>query len=106
MSLAIDLQNISTLTLRMGVYPLRIETGRWRNLKLHQRTCEQCCANVVECEMHFLLFCARYEEERAEFFNNIVHNINHDFELFDDLEKLCFLLGDIPIRTGKFVMKI
>ena len=58
-------------SLRMGVYPLKIETGRWRGKPLSERICEQCDANVIECEHHFLLKCKRFENQRQSLFDGI-----------------------------------
>ena len=58
---------------RIGISPLRIETGRYeqvdrnhRGIPEKQRTCK-CCIHVsdmVENEYHFLLICPAYERER------------------------------------------
>ena len=39
---------------RAGVAPLRLETGRYENLAVNQRTCFN-CRNMVESEHHVLL---------------------------------------------------
>ena len=42
---------------RAGVAPLRLETGRYENLAVNQRTCFN-CRDSVECERHVLLHCS------------------------------------------------
>ena len=43
--------------MRMEVFPLRLETGRWRGLPVAQRICTSCDMAVVENEEHFLCIC-------------------------------------------------
>ena len=47
--------------IRLGVLPIRIETGRYeRPVKAaDQRICQQCSLGLVENEIHFLLECPR-----------------------------------------------
>ena len=40
------------------ILPLRIETGRFRNLPVEQRICELCELDMVEDEVHFLCTCS------------------------------------------------
>ena len=87
----------------MGVYPLRIETGRWRGKPLSERFCEQCDDRTVECEHHFLLKCPKFNAQR-EIMINEVRKYNPDFTEYDDLEKLCYLLSDGYRETSKFIV--
>ena len=41
--------------LRLGVAPIRIETGRYEGLKLENRICPFCADSTVESELHVLL---------------------------------------------------
>ena len=89
----------------MGVFPIRVETGRWRKLPLHQRICEQCDSGEVECELHFLLKCKKYEVLRNDFFTKL--NLKYPYvQNLDELEKLCFMLNEAPFQVANFVMKI
>ena len=51
--------------LRLGVLPLRVETGRFLNIKYCNRLCESCTTNTVEDEKHFLFDCPLYEYHRS-----------------------------------------
>ena len=53
--------------LRLGVLPLRIETGRFARLAEADRLCQVCSSNSVENEYHFLFECSEYTEYREEF---------------------------------------
>ncbi len=52
--------------LRLGVLPLRIETGRFVRLAEADRICQVCSDNKIENEYHFLFECSEYAELRAE----------------------------------------
>ncbi len=88
--------------IRMGVYPLRIETGRWRGIPLSERFCEQCDVRTIECEHHFLLVCSKFNSQRKIMINDAIKN-NPEFRDYDDLEKLCYLLSDGYREVSKFI---
>lgn len=56
---------------RGGTNELRVETGRWKEEKLEERTCLVCAMGLVEDEAHVLLRCYAYERERKEMFDDI-----------------------------------
>ena len=45
---------------RLGIIPLEIEVGRFRNIPLANRICQMCNSGVVEDEIHFLCECNHY----------------------------------------------
>ena len=59
-------------SIRTGTNPLRIETGRHLVPKLEadRRKCWW-CANEVEDEKHFVLYCEHYEVERRNLFQSL-----------------------------------
>ena len=65
---------------RAGVAPLRLETGRYENLAVNQRTCFN-CRNMVESEHHVLLKCPLYEDLQLEIFSH-AFNVNPVFLCF------------------------
>ena len=78
---------------RLGILPIRIETGRYERPKLiaAERTCQICNLNTVEDETHFLLFCPKYSVLKERLFA-LVEDLN--FENMDNSEKLKFLTND------------
>ena len=65
---------------RIGICPLRIETGRYeqvsrdkRGLPEAERICKCCihASDFVENEHHFLLTCPAYESERKVLYNTL-----------------------------------
>ena len=86
---------------RCGVAPLKIETGRYQSLPVHERTCFH-CNTEVEDELHVLLFCPLYDDTRQELFNH-AYMCNSDFLSYSTSEKFNFLLSDE--RIVKFSAK-
>ena len=54
--------------LRGGTAHLRIETGRWKGEGREERKCKECSGQEVHVEdaKHFLIECARWQDEREE----------------------------------------
>ena len=82
-------RRISLAKFRTGVASLRLETGRYENLAVDQRTCFT-CHNLVESEQHVLLNCPLYEDLHHELFNR-AFELNSEFYSLNDNEKLIFL---------------
>ena len=49
---------------RIGILPIKVETGRFKNLAVSERICEVCSLNMVEDEKHFLCVCPIYDRQR------------------------------------------
>ncbi len=74
---------------RIGILPLYIETGRFRNVKLENRTCQVCKNNDIENEFHFICTCNVYTE-----FRNAIYTKIHNIEFIDmtDKDKFIYLM--------------
>ena len=55
---------LSLTRFRSSSHDLVIETGRYNNIELENRKCNQCSMNAVESEYHFLLICPKYADKR------------------------------------------
>ena len=55
--------------IRLGILPIKIETGRFRSLPVEQRLCELCEMHKVENEMHFLCECPLYHDFRETLYD-------------------------------------
>ena len=84
--------------LRLGILPLRIETGRYANTKECDRICLLCQQNKVESEAHFLFECDLYDSERNQFETGA--DIN--FRELNLVEKFRNVFKH-PYRLGKFM---
>ena len=62
---------------RHGILPLKVETGRFKNIPVHNRICEL-CAQDVEDEMHFLCKCETYSDLRTSLYDEIA-SYHHQF---------------------------
>jgi hypothetical protein len=62
--------------LRLGILPLQIEIGRFTSplTPIENRICLCCDLNCVENEIHFVLECPLYNEERSHLVNELLLN--------------------------------
>lgn len=81
--------------LRLGILPLRIETGRyeWPKLVSNERFCKQCMLGEVENEEHFMLTCPKHNFKRGILLSSIANLA--DFNDLNNTAKLNFLLNDL-----------
>ena len=56
---------------RCGVLLIQVETGWYTNINIENRLCDMCNKNKVTDELHFILGCTNYREERKNFLGNI-----------------------------------
>ncbi len=75
--------------LRLGILPLHIETGRYRNKTVEERICEL-CRNQVENEIHFVCECPHYNDIRAQMYDQIIANV--EFQSFSNEDKFIYLM--------------
>ena len=87
--------------LRLGILPLKLETGRFKNVPVNERLCEN-CTDSVEDKEHFLLHCALYRNRREQLFIEAI-NVNNNFYNISDQEKIKLLLRDLWKQTCAFV---
>ncbi len=57
--------------LKIGVLPLHLETGRWKDTPLEYRFCRVCDDDLLESEMHFLMQCDALIEERSDMYREL-----------------------------------
>ena len=87
---------------RHGILPLKIETGRFKNIQLQDRICEYCDLQEVEDETHFLCNCTLYCDIRNPLFDKAC-STNHNFAGIDDKNKFSYLLMNMWQDVSKFV---
>ena len=73
------------------VAPIRIETGRFKNLDVSLRLCHIC--NVVENEAHVMLECSAYNDLRDNLFHKTV-SVPPNFIALNVNEKMQFLFSN------------
>ncbi len=84
--------------LRCGTAPLRIETGSYDRLPVEQRVCEVCDSDNVEDEMHILISCNSFTQERTKLFTNASQFVGNCNELSLE-DKFIVLMSDPKICT-------
>ena len=89
--------------LRLGILPIRIETGRYTREKLEDRLCHF-CNNLVEDEVHFTLFCSKYNSLRENLYTKAL-NENVNFLTLSFTEKLSFLFDKCSRQLAKYVKR-
>ncbi len=74
---------------RIGILPLHIETGRFRNVELENRTCQVSKNNDIENKFRFICICNVYTEFRNAMYTKIK---NIEFIDMTDKDKLIYLM--------------
>ncbi len=72
---------------------MRIETGRYERLPVEQRVCD---SDNVEDEMHVLISCNAFTQERTKLFTNDSQFVGNFNELYLE-EKFIVLISDPTI---------
>jgi hypothetical protein len=67
--------------LRISAHRLHIKTGRHQGIPPHQRLWGQCDSGEVEDDIHFLLCCSKFREERQQLFRTISQSCNTFLQL-------------------------
>ena len=93
---------------RLGVAPIRVETGRYERLPVSERICFH-CKTCVEDELHVLIDCPLYNELRLNFFQMLQDNgINMQEKL--PMTQFTFILNSIAVKlirmSGKYCYEI
>ncbi len=84
--------------LRCGTARLRIETGWYERLPVEQRVCEVCDSDNVEDEMHFLISCNVFTQERTKLFTHVSQFVGNFNELSLE-DKFIVLMSDPYIHS-------
>ena len=60
--------------IRLGILPLKIETGRFENLVPELRLCEFCPNTEIDDEEHFLFKCELNKELKTKFISTLIRD--------------------------------
>ena len=86
---------------RIGILPLRVETGRYIGEKPEERICKICQSGQIEDEMHFLFNCTLYNDLRLTLISVIPQE--HSFLTLSAVDKLNLLMNDYSRQTAKYL---
>ena len=85
---------------------LAVEFGRYRNIAHNERYCQRCNKQVVDDEEHFLLFCDKFNEDRAILLEKALQFVDGFIVLSLDFKVYCLLTDPkIVLYTSQFVLK-
>jgi hypothetical protein len=92
-------QRRSPSRLRIGVLPLEIETGRHcrPSIPVNERYCTLCNHHVCETELHFLMSCPLYDDQR-QFMLEYVLNTEPNFNALSTEEKFVYLMSEPQVQ--------
>ena len=95
--------------LRVSSHHLQIEKGRYhkpKKIPAEERKCLHCTLNVVEDEIHFLMHCPNYSEERTNLLNNLKQYTPISVLTSTELLSSFFSLNLPQLRQiGKFILR-
>jgi hypothetical protein len=97
---------------RISAHRLKIETCRYQASNNYisplDRICEKCNLKKAETELHFLIECPFYRQERIALFDKI-NDINSTFSTYTNLQKFLWLCSCEDIESmknvGKFIVE-
>ena len=86
---------------RIGMLPLRVETGRYIGENPEQRLCKICQGGQIEDEAHFLFNCDLYNVLRRQLISVI--SPEHLFSTLSVVDKFTILMNNYPRQTAKYL---
>ena len=91
--------------LKAGVFPIRIETGRYKGTKEELRICELCTKGEVEDEIHFIFKCKTLKSVRKPYLKNFYEENGGKRKYKDHCKALkCMLTPENIKRFGDFLL--
>ena len=79
---------------RCGEAPIKIETGRYENLSIHENKCIAC--DAVEYECHVIRKCRIYKDMPTSLFAK-ARNVLQNFYTISNFDKMCISLLNCDI---------
>ena len=90
--------------LRLGILPIRVETGRFRQEKLVERICCVCNSGQIEDEFHFIMKFNTYKEEREQLFKFMNQNITNFIQETPEIQFI-IVMKFSGRQVAKFIKK-
>ena len=91
------LQRSLVTKFKVGVLPIRLETGRYKGLGEEKRTCELCLSGEIENELHFIFKCTSLEASRNKIISLLHKRIKGVSEM-KDIEILKVMLQEEHVK--------
>ncbi len=77
-------QRSTVAKLKLGILPLQLEIGRWKDVALEERYYRLCQSGAIEDEFHFLMFCDKLKDVRTAMYLDLHEKTEVD--LYGDKE--------------------
>ena len=87
----------------MGILPIKIETGRFKNMPLKEHTCELCRMDEIEDKEHFLCKCPVYDDLRHSLYRK-AQDVCHDFNTYTSEEKVVSLMKYVWRDVSRYIV--
>ena len=99
--LNIYIQRSALARLYSGNLPLRIETGRYRNIPRPERLCVFCDSGHVEDEIHFITECALHAQNR----DTMLEQYHIDDTMYTSKQLFIHISGLDPKPLCNYIIK-
>ena len=87
---------------RLGILPLKIETGRFNNLAVEQRICDLCTTKHIEDEKHFLCNCPLYLTPRQKLYE-AANSLFPPFNNLNENGKFIFIMKNMRNDLSEYI---
>ncbi|XP_056020221.1 uncharacterized protein LOC130054426 [Ostrea edulis] len=97
----------SICKLRISAHKLMIEVGRYSGITRNERICSKCNSGLLGDEIHFLIKCEKFADERKSFCGAIEKTVKIFTKLNDEQKFIYILCSEEPSIlniTGKFIL--
>ena len=89
--------------LKLGILPLEIESGRWKDDAIEERICRLCNDQLLGDEYHFVLFCDSLVDERTQFYIELCNRVDMDVHAPQEAQLKCMFEKESLKTTGKHI---
>ena len=87
---------------RSGILPLKVETGRFQQIPVEDRTCNFCSGLEIEDEKHFLFDCCLYNSLRDTLFEKVCI-LYPEFSALHTTDKVELLMLKTPDLLANYI---
>ena len=91
--------------LRLGILPIAIETGRYRQVPISERKCTICKKNEVEDEFHILFKCPAYKNIRLNWLEKLFIDLSSTEES-KNMKHIYEIIFHNPKQTAKYLVNL
>ena len=79
-------QRSLTAKIKLGILPLQLEVGRWKDDPVEYRSCRLCGDGTLENEFHFIMYCDSFKPTRTQLYQEL--HAKSDIDLYGKPESV------------------